>query len=106
MRHRNLESGHKGAERLLSLRPHGTKQSPLFVERFGIIPPKQGGKSRRGATGSRVDRLDQTKDVRGHHQQIANGSGTRIPIPVRRSPSDECGGPGTNLDLLFARFDA
>jgi hypothetical protein len=104
MRHRNLESGHKGAERLLSLRPHGTKQSPLFVERFGIIPPKQGGKSRRGAIGSRVDRLEQTKDVCGHHQQIANGSGTRIPIRVRRSPSGECG--GTNLDLLFARFDA
>src|SRR5713226_2349925 len=74
----------------------------LFVEQFGVVFCKHGTKGGRGPLLHGVDFLNQTINVSGHHQQIADGLRAGIPVCMRRSARHEHRRSCAGLDFLFA----
>jgi len=84
-----------------SLRSEGS----LF-EKFRIVLAEHFSHRRRRPFRHSMNRLDQTIDVRSHHQQIPAHSGPRIPIRMRRPTRHEHSRTGARFDYVRPGPDA
>jgi hypothetical protein len=79
----------------------GGISAELMLKQLGVVLAEELLHSGWSSLFHGVDPLEEIKDIRGHDQEVAEASWSRVPIGVRRSARNKHAGTRLCLDFVY-----